>query len=179
VPDAETWKKWRDDTTTEWVPESCKFQKLNYKQIKKLGNGGFGEVHLVKHLPTGMEVALKLIEKRKAKYKEIRNEISILRTVDHPNLLKFLGWGMGSRNIYIVTEVFVTIQDVDLIRTCRARGGDLFDLIHARQSFFQHDAAEILTAMLNGIEYMHSLGIIHRDIKVNGVIFELNDTLIA
>ncbi len=49
----------------------------------------------------------------------------------------------------------------------RVRGGELFDEIVHRGAFSEKDAAELLRQIVIAVDYLHSMGIVHRDLKVN------------
>jgi serine/threonine protein kinase len=51
--------------------------------------------------------------------------------------------------------------------TCRARGGELFDCIIEKGSFFEHDAQVVVKTILGAVAYLHQINIVHRDLKVN------------
>ena len=62
-----------------------------YEKIKKLGEGSFGDVWLVRHKITGKQSEMKIIEKSPySNEKQIINEIEILKKLDHPYILKIL-----------------------------------------------------------------------------------------
>ena len=80
-----------------------------YQVTSALGEGGYGEVFLAKHLDSGTERAIKVIEKAKTNSKEndmILNEFNIVKDLDHPNLLKMYEMFEDSRHFYIVTDVY-------------------------------------------------------------------------
>ena len=64
--------------------------KDTYYFEKKLGSGGYGAVYLAKHKKTGDKVAVKAMQKGRIQdYEAFKNEISILKSLDHPNIIKF------------------------------------------------------------------------------------------
>ena len=131
------------------------FPRHYYKFSRTLGSGAFATVVEAEWLPRCSErVAVKMIEKRKARGDEIsiKNEIDILCRVQHPHLLRLFDWGFGRKTIYMVTEL--------------ARGGELFDRIEQNGHFYEFDAALVLYTVLDAVRYLHENDIIHRDLKV-------------
>jgi serine/threonine protein kinase len=58
---------------------------------------------------------------------------------------------------------------------CRCEGQELFEEIINRHSFTENDAKDVVRAVLTPIEYLHSLGIVHRDIKFENIMFVKED----
>ena len=89
-------------------------------------------------------------------------ELSILRKLDHPNILKIFEVFEDKVNYFLVTE-FCT-------------GIELFDAIQNKVRFSEYEAAQILRQVLGAIAYCHSLGVVHRDLKPENLIYdEAND----
>jgi calcium-dependent protein kinase len=129
-----------------------------YKKIKIIGTGGFGEVWLVKNKNLNKNFAMKIIKKRKKSEldeKEILNEISILKSLDHPNILKILDFFNTNENFNIITEF--------------CPDGELFAEITKVNRFQEGQAAFILSQILMAISYCHSKNIIHRDLKPENI----------
>ena len=73
------------------ISETNQNLENTYQKIRKLGEGGFGEVWLVKHKVLGTEFALKIIEKGPySNSQQIENEVNILKRLDHPFILKIV-----------------------------------------------------------------------------------------
>jgi len=85
---------------------------------------------------------------------ELKNEISILKTLDHPNIVKAYEVYESKRNIELVME--------------NCSGGDL----HTRAPYSEMDAAKIIGKLLSAIVYMHEKNIVHRDLKFENIMFE-------
>ena len=129
-----------------------------YNKNRILGTGAFGEVWLVKHKDLQKEFAMKLIKKRKNKpseEKEILNEISILKNLDHPKILKVLDFFSTTHLYYIITEY--------------CPDGELFNEIIKVGKFDEGQSAFIMNQIFKAITYCHSLNIIHRDLKPENI----------
>ena len=76
-----------------------------YEKVRLLGEGGFGEVWLVRHKLTGKEFALKIIEKGPySNTIQIENEIAILKKLDHPFILKIIEFHSTKTEYHIITD---------------------------------------------------------------------------
>lgn len=87
--------------------------------------------------------------------------MSILKELDHPNIVKLHEIYDWKNCYYLVTEL--------------CEGGDLFDYIQKHGRFSEKTVAEIMKQMLSPIVYMHKKGIIHRDIKPENIMFSKKD----
>lgn len=130
-----------------------------------LGKGKYGHVYQCSHRSTGLNYAIKTIEKSKTTSREqIQCEIQLLRSVCHPYIIKLVNCFEDSRCIYIITEI--------------CNGGELFYKIveYTTESgcFPEQDATKIITSLLDAVEYLHSNDIVHRDIKPENVLLESN-----
>jgi serine/threonine protein kinase len=85
--------------------------------------------------------------------KELKNEIAILKTLDHPHIVKAIETFEHRNQIFIIMEL--------------CSGGDLY----SRDPYTEEEAARIASSILSAIAYMHSKGIIHRDLKYENIIF--------
>ena len=78
-----------------------------YSLIRKLGEGSYGTVHLCKHRQTGDEFACKVISLTKinqASLRKLHEEISIMKSVDHPNIIKLREVFFGSKTVYLIMD---------------------------------------------------------------------------
>ena len=82
--------------------------EINYEVLETIGKGGFGEVKKVKHKELDVIRALKIIKKQRYKsmseLKMIKNEIAIMKLVDHPNIVKLFEFFEDDESFYIITE---------------------------------------------------------------------------
>lgn len=94
----------------------------------------------------------------------LENEIEIMKQIDHPNIVKLFEVFEDESCHFLVMELMkgreVSIKDMLTLL-------QLFDQIMDRETFSEKEAADTIRPIIDAINYCHSLGIIHRDIKVN------------
>ena len=132
-----------------------------YKIGKVLGEGAFGEVRLCTHRTSKEKRAVKVLKKEnmdKAEQEAMLNEITTLRGLDHPNIVKIYEYFEDEKRFYIVTD--------------HIEGGELFDEIIDRGKFSEKEAAIVMKQLLSSIAYCHSHNIMHRDLKPENVLLE-------
>lgn len=124
-----------------------------YEILKTLGDGNFAVVKQSKQKNTDNEYAIKIIDKSKMKGKEnmIENEIYIMKSCDHPNIVKLHEEFETKDEVYLVTDL--------------VKGGDLFDAISQSVKFSEKDSASMVQDLCEALFYMHSKKIVHRDLK--------------
>jgi calcium-dependent protein kinase len=122
-----------------------------------------GIVRLVTHKSTGVKYAVKcldigLIDSMEG-LRQLRNEIFIMCQLDHPNIVRIEEVYESTNEIYILQELCV--------------GGDLFDRLDEQPDFHYTEAqcARLVKQMLSAVRYLHSKGIIHRDLKLENFLF--------
>ena len=131
---------------------------LIYKKIKIIGKGSFGEVWLVKNRELNKQFAMKIIKNNKNKPKineEIINEIEILKTLDHPKVVKVLDFYVNEDNFYIITEY--------------CPEGELFNEIIKKGKFDEGQSSFIMNQLFKAMAYCHGMNIIHRDLKPENI----------
>ncbi|XP_013778800.1 serine/threonine-protein kinase H1 homolog [Limulus polyphemus] len=121
-----------------------------------IGKGSFSRVVRVEHRITKQPYAIKLIETPKGK-EAFEAELSVLRRVNHPNVIRLIEVFESNDKIYMVMEL--------------ATGGNLLDRIEAHGYFTESDAARVLQMILCGASYLHSVGITHRDLKLENLLY--------
>jgi len=131
-----------------------------YKFVSLLGEGSFGTVEKVIHKKTGIVRALKRINKRNqiSTELEIKNEIEILKKLDHPNIVKIFEFYNSTENYYIVTEF--------------CKDGELFDYLAKNGAFKEDQVAYIAYQILSAVYFCHSSNILHRDLKPENILIE-------
>ena len=148
---------------------SLKIDKSNFVRIKannffdeydlkeKLGEGSFGSVYKVIQRKTNYLRVVKVIKKKYVDKSEFLNEIELLKTVDHPNIIKLFDCYYDKTFYYLIEEY--------------CSGGDLFDYIQKEHFFTEKKAAIILKQILSAVNHLHKKNIIHRDLKPENIVF--------
>ena len=122
---------------------------------RDLGSGAFSVVKLATHNKTGTQVAVKIVSKKKLSEEDLAalmTEISILCELDHPHIIKCYETFDEGQDFYIITELVA--------------GGELFDRIVAKTHYTEKEARDLVRLFLETMNYMHSKGVVHRDLKV-------------
>jgi len=133
---------------------------LNFYDLdkKKLGEGSYGSVCKAKNKSTSAIRAMKTISKSQMKNVDrFKQEIAIMKMMDHPNIIKLYETFEDHRNIYLVMEL--------------ASGGELFDRIIECGHFTEVQAATLMQQIVRAIYYMHENKICHRDLKPENFLF--------
>jgi serine/threonine protein kinase len=132
--------------------KSIKFDKSTFVRMKskslfdeyelkeKLGEGAFGFVYKIEQKKTQFLRAVKAI-KRKHVDANFINEIKILKTVDHPNIIQLFDCYYDSNYYYMIEEY--------------CSGGDLYDYIHRQKCFSERKTSIILKQILSALNHLH------------------------
>ncbi|XP_052815463.1 serine/threonine-protein kinase H1 homolog [Mya arenaria] len=121
-----------------------------------IGRGSFSRVVRVENRLTRQPYAIKMIDRVQGK-DVFESELKVLRRVKHQYIIQLV-------------EVFETKDKVYMVMEL-ATGGELFDRIIAKGSFTERDATRVLTMVLEGVAYLHGLGIAHRDLKPENLLY--------
>ena len=139
----------------------------NYEILSILGEGTFGIVKLVQDKKTKEKVAIKILEKKKIKTEEdkrrVQTEIEILQKMSHINVIKAKKILKDSENIYIMMEY--------------CEKGELFHYIEKEICLSNDEAACYFYQLINGLEYIHQKGIVHRDLKLENILLSKTNLL--
>ncbi|ODQ58003.1 hypothetical protein WICANDRAFT_95203 [Wickerhamomyces anomalus NRRL Y-366-8] len=160
-----------NDLASELVKEELKLQKNNsnqykglehYKIIDKLGEGAFSIVVKALNLLTNELVAIKIIKKLQLdnnQKKSVLKEATIMRQLNHDNIVKFIEFKEVEEFYYIIQEL--------------VPGGEIFNEI-VKFTYFSEDLARHVIKQVGlSIRYLHEeIGVVHRDIKPENLLFQ-------
>ncbi|WAR19901.1 MARK3-like protein [Mya arenaria] len=125
-----------------------------YRLIKTIGKGNFAKVKLAKHVPTGREVAIKIIDKTQlnpSSLQKLFREVRIMKMLDHPNIVKLFEVIETEKTLYLVMEY--------------ASGGEVFDYLVAHGRMKEKEARAKFRQIISAVQYCHQKNIVHRDLK--------------
>ncbi|CAH2239434.1 jg23865 [Pararge aegeria aegeria] len=150
-----------------------RFQNHNLKVLKTIGKGTYGNVYLCENqedthtIVKDIELNIKLQDHKQ----DIANEIKILSKLNHPNIIKFYNC------YYIDNHVMISME--------YATSGNLAEYMYRRcpKLIDQKEILFFFCQVLLGVNYIHKLDIIHRDLKAenilltgkNGVLVKIGD----
>ncbi|KAM4610909.1 caM kinase-like vesicle-associated, like [Polymixia lowei] len=89
--------------------------------------------------------------------KAAKNEIMILKMVNHPNILQLIDTFETRKEYFIIQEL--------------ATGGDVFDWILDQGNYTERDASNVIRQVLEAVAYLHSLNIVHRNLKLENLMY--------
>ena len=133
----------------------------HYKLGKRVARGGFGDVHVCTHRRTNHKRAVKILPKKHVSSEAFLREINVLKTIDHPNILRLFESFEDDNHYYIVTDL--------------STGGDLFEyLTEHYETMTERDIAALIKQLLICIGHCHKHGVVHSDLKPENILLELD-----
>ncbi|XP_052768978.1 MAP/microtubule affinity-regulating kinase 3-like isoform X3 [Mya arenaria] len=132
-----------------------------YRLIKTIGKGNFAKVKLAKHVPTGREVAIKIIDKTQlnpSSLQKLFREVRIMKMLDHPNIVKLFEVIETEKTLYLVMEY--------------ASGGEVFDYLVAHGRMKEKEARAKFRQIISAVQYCHQKNIVHRDLKAENLLLD-------
>lgn len=135
---------------SESSPPNRKFFDF-YNLGEPLGQGSFSVVKTARSIETGQKVAVKIVNRQKLHPKDIEaflQEVEVLRTLDHPNIVKMVDFFEEPTQYFLVLEYI--------------GGGELFDRLLDKASYTEKDARDVAETMFKALRYIHDKGLVHR-----------------
>eukprot|EP00672_Neobodo_designis_P024932 CAMPEP_0174848862 /NCGR_PEP_ID=MMETSP1114-20130205/13775_1 /TAXON_ID=312471 /ORGANISM="Neobodo designis, Strain CCAP 1951/1" /LENGTH=835 /DNA_ID=CAMNT_0016083167 /DNA_START=158 /DNA_END=2661 /DNA_ORIENTATION=- len=154
------------------VRETVRESKPTYRLGTVLGRGGFSTVYAAMNSKTGELMAAKKLQfpsdddETERRIAMLQNEVSLMRALDHPHVIKYLFCDQpepvaGSADADV--EVFFIVMEY-------VGGGSLHDLVKNFGALGDEASASFVAQVLLGVEYLHTSGRVHRDMKPGNVL---------
>ncbi|KAG1348184.1 Non-specific serine/threonine protein kinase [Cocos nucifera] len=138
-----------------------------YELGRTLGEGTFAKVKFARNVETGEFFAIKILDKEKIlRHKmigQIKREISTMKLIKHPNVIRMYEVMASKTKIYIVLELVT--------------GGELFDKIACHGKLKEDEARKYFQQLINAVDYCHSRNVFHRDLKPENLLLDSNGVL--
>ncbi|MBA0562953.1 hypothetical protein Golob_007971, partial [Gossypium lobatum] len=136
-----------------------------YELGRTLGEGSFAKVKFAKNVETGECVAIKILDREQVLHRriveQIKREISIMKLIKHPNVIKIYEVMASKTKIYIVIEYVV--------------GGGLFDKISWETN--EDEARTYFQQLINAVDFCHGTSVYHRDLKPENLLLDTHGVL--
>uniref|UniRef100_A0A672JNW9 LIM domain kinase 2 n=1 Tax=Salarias fasciatus TaxID=181472 RepID=A0A672JNW9_SALFA len=150
-------------------PNSCShriFRPCDLIHGEILGKGFFGQAIKVTHKATGEVMVMKeLIRCDEETQKTFLKEVKVMRSLDHPHVLKFIGVLYKDKRLNLITEFI--------------EGGTLKDFIRDVDPFPWEQRVSFAKSIASGMAYLHSMSIIHRDLNSLNCLVKLDNTVVV
>ncbi|XP_072407303.1 serine/threonine-protein kinase MARK2 isoform X2 [Chiloscyllium punctatum] len=133
----------------------------NYRLLKTIGKGNFAKVKLARHVLTGKEVAVKIIDKTQlnsSSLQKLFREVRIMKILNHPNIVKLFEVIETEKTLYLVMEY--------------ASGGEVFDYLVAHGRMKEKEARAKFRQIVSAVQYCHQKCIVHRDLKAENLLLD-------
>ncbi|KAJ6372657.1 hypothetical protein OIU76_027052 [Salix suchowensis] len=138
-----------------------------YELGRTLGEGTFAKVKFARNVETKENVAIKILDKENVlKHKmigQIKREISTMKLIRHPNVVRMYEVMASKTKIYIVLQLVT--------------GGELFDKIASKGRLKEDEARKYFQQLICAVDYCHSRGVYHRDLKPENLLMDANGIL--
>ena len=150
-------------------PSALKKDKIaNYQVLDLLGKGGFACVYRALACKTGQYVAIKMIDKKLMKSANmagrVRNEAEIHCQLKHPSIVELYSYFEDKNYVYMVMELCAK--------------GELYTFMRTNQKVFNEvEASRMFKQIIEAVIYLHSHGIIHRDLSLANLLLTNNESV--
>lgn len=140
----------------------------NYRLTEMIGQGSFAKVYKAERNSDKRLFAAKVFDKKSSTFEKtskiIRNELNTLRNINHERCIKFLELYESKNYVYCITELYF--------------GPSLHKCFESKLPLSETIALVLVKQILEGVSYLHSKRIIHRDLKLENILFKESKELI-
>ncbi|EJU00914.1 hypothetical protein DACRYDRAFT_67673 [Dacryopinax primogenitus] len=152
-----------EDKTLMFLASSSSNIAMRWQQGRLVGTGAFGSVYLGVNLDSGSLMAVKEIRfsdvnSLSTLYKGVKDELSVMEMLSHPNIVEYYGIEVHRDKVYIFEEY--------------CQGGSLASLLEHGRIEDERIIQVYTLQMLEGLSYLHSKGVVHRDIKPDNILLD-------
>ncbi|KAM4642319.1 MAP/microtubule affinity-regulating kinase 4 isoform 2-T2 [Discoglossus pictus] len=133
----------------------------NYRLLRTIGKGNFAKVKLARHVLTGREVAIKIIDKTQlnpSSLQKLFREVRIMKGLCHPNIVKLFEVIETEKTLYLIMEY--------------ASGGEVFDYLVSHGRMKEKEARAKFRQIVSAVHYCHQKNIVHRDLKAENLLLD-------
>ncbi|KIK70895.1 hypothetical protein GYMLUDRAFT_301387 [Collybiopsis luxurians FD-317 M1] len=161
----------RTSASTPDSPSASGPTTFKWVRGELIGRGTYGRVYLALNATTGEMMAVKQVEipqtlsdKHDSRHATVVNalksESETLKDLDHPNIVQYLGFEETPANLSIFLEY--------------VPGGSIGSVLLKHGKFAEDVTKSFTGQILSGLEYLHSKGILHRDLKADNILVEMS-----
>jgi len=147
----------------EGIPQKQRKLLEEYAVGATLGEGAFGVVRICQHRATGKDYAVKMVDKVETPVPAIMREAEMLRTLEHPNIVKFKDVFVERCFVCIVMEIY--------------KGGDLVDGLQRGGPFPSDKIIHVAHQLAASLHHLHTNSVAHRDVKGDNYMMDRQDLL--
>lgn len=140
--------------------ESRSISLRNYKPLQLIGEGSTAVVYAAMNKSTAKKYAIKCIKfsHYKKRAQQIKNEVDILKSIDHPNVIALHDYFKDPQHQYLVMDY--------------VENGDLMDDLQVQKRYSEEFAKNVASDFIQAIDYCHQRGIVHRDLKPENILID-------
>ncbi|OMJ94992.1 hypothetical protein SteCoe_1685 [Stentor coeruleus] len=157
-----------DYTVLNTVPTSLPknrnlFENVYEIENRRLGSGNYGEVKKCTHKETGVVRAVKILNKERLGSTNLHDnwflkQIQVLNFINHPSFIKIHEFFEDRDHFFLIMDYY--------------KGGDLLQKIKSCRKLPEDLLKKIMKQLLIGVSYLHNLRIVHRDLKLENILFK-------